>query len=388
MRRIIISLVIIGITFSLTAFQCSSTELTSAKLYIQQENMDKAKEALIKEVQANPKSDEGYYLLGFVYGKEGEIDKMIENFDKSLAISDKWKQDIVLAKKSYWADSFNKGVSYFNKASKATTEDSTNMYYDKAVESFENGVKLEPDSVSTYKNLAFALINLQKPEEAIEPLEKIIALDPSPDTYTMLGDIYLNQGEKLMNTYKVTKMAEDSVEASAKFENAIALLEKGRKEFPDNSQVLLLLSNAYIKADKMDVAMDAFKEGVQQEPTNQYYKYNYGVLLLQNKDYAAAIEQFKGALDIDPTYTNAIYNLAVTYVRWGTTIREEEEAKGEDITDAFKEKFELALPYLEGYLANNPEDATVWELLGKVYGNLGNNEKSMEAFEKADQLRQ
>ncbi|MBL1212037.1 MAG: tetratricopeptide repeat protein [Ignavibacteriae bacterium] len=387
MRRFIITLFIIGITFSLTAFQCSSTELTSAKLYIQQENMEKAKEALIKEVQANPKSDEGYYLLGFVYGKEGEIENMIENFDKSLAISDKWKQDIVIAKKSYWADSFNKGVGYFNKASKAGTEDSTNMYYDKAVESFEQGVMLEPDSVSTYKNLAFALINLQKQEEAIEPLEKIIKLDPSPDTYTMLGDIYVNQGEKLMNTYKVTKMADDSVKAAAKYESAIALLEKGRKEFPDNSQVLLLLSNAYIKADKMDVAMDAFKEGVEQEPTNQYYKYNYGVLLLQAKDYEGAVNQFKGALDIDPAYTNAIYNLAVTYVRWGTTIREEEEAKGEDITDAYKEKFELALPNLEAYLVSNPEDASVWELLGKVYGNLGNNEKSMEAFEKADQLR-
>jgi tetratricopeptide (TPR) repeat protein len=387
MRRFIITLFIIGITFSLTAFQCSSTELTSAKLYIQQENMEKAKEALMKEVQTNPKSDEGYYLLGFVYGKEGEIENMIENFDKSLAISDKWKQDIVIAKKSYWADSFNKGVGYFNKASKAGTEDSTNMYYDKAVESFEQGVMLEPDSVSTYKNLAFALINLQKQEEAIEPLEKIIKLDPSPDTYTMLGDIYVNQGEKLMNTYKVTKMADDSVKAAAKYESAIALLEKGRKEFPDNSQVLLLLSNAYIKADKMDVAMDAFKEGVEQEPTNQYYKYNYGVLLLQAKDYEGAVNQFKGALDIDPAYTNAIYNLAVTYVRWGTTIREEEEAKGEDITDAYKEKFELALPNLEAYLASNPEDASVWELLGKVYGNLGNNEKSMEAFEKADQLR-
>ena len=125
MRRIIISLVIIGITFSLTAFQCTSTDLTSARLYIQQENFDKAKEALLREVQANTKSDEGFYLLGFIAGKEGDVEGMLENFDKSLAVSDKWKSDITLARKSYWADSFNKGVAYFNKASNATTEDST-----------------------------------------------------------------------------------------------------------------------------------------------------------------------------------------------------------------------------------------------------------------------
>jgi tetratricopeptide (TPR) repeat protein len=386
MRRIIILLAIIGISLSLTAFQCSSTDLTSAKLYIQQENMDKAKEALLREVQANPKSDEGYYLLGFVYGKEGDIENMLENFNKSLAISDKWKNDISLARKSYWAESFNKGVEYFNKATNATTEDSTTMYYDKAVEAFAFGVLCEPETVSTYRNLAFALINMQKQDEAIDALEKVLELDPNPDTYTMLGDIYINQGEKLMGSFKNYDMADDSVKAVKKYSNAIEILESGRKQYPENSQILLLLSNAYIKADKMDVAMDAFKIGVEQDPDNQYYHYNYGVLLLQNKDFENAAAQFKSAVDIDPEYTNAIYNLAVTFVRWGTLLREEAEAEGIE-SEEFKEKFKLALPHLEGYLETNPEDAVVWDLLGKVYGNLGNNEKSMEAFERADSLR-
>jgi tetratricopeptide (TPR) repeat protein len=387
MRRIIISLVIIGITFSLTAFQCTSTDLTSARLYISQDNLEKAKEALLREVQANPKSDEGFYLLGFIAGKEGDIENMLSNFDKSLAISDKWKSDITLARKSYWADSFNKGVAYFNKATNAGTEDSTAMFYDKAVEAFQLGVLCEPDSIPTYKNLAFALINVQKQEEAIVPLKKIIELEPTTDTYTMLGDIYVNQGDVLMNNFKSNKMANDSINAVAKYSSAIELLENGKKEFPEDSQILLMLSNAYIKADKMDVAMDAFKLGVVKEPTNQYYKYNYGVLLLQNKDFENAAAQFKGAVDLDPDYTNAVYNLAVTYVRWGTQEREQAEVDGIE-SETYKEKFKLALPHLEGYLEKNPEDAVVWELLGKVYGNLGNNEKSMEAFDKADNLRQ
>ena len=45
----------IALVFS--GFQCSSTELTSAKLYIQQKNYEKAIDALQKEVQKNPKSD-------------------------------------------------------------------------------------------------------------------------------------------------------------------------------------------------------------------------------------------------------------------------------------------------------------------------------------------
>jgi hypothetical protein len=57
-----------GITFM--GFQCSSTELTSARLYIQQKNFDRALEVLQDEVTKNPKSDEGYYLMGYVFGEK------------------------------------------------------------------------------------------------------------------------------------------------------------------------------------------------------------------------------------------------------------------------------------------------------------------------------
>ena len=54
-------------------YQCGSTEITSAKLYIQQKNYDKAIEVLQKEITKNPKSDEGYYLLGYVQGEQEKI---------------------------------------------------------------------------------------------------------------------------------------------------------------------------------------------------------------------------------------------------------------------------------------------------------------------------
>ena len=78
-----------------------------------------------------------------------------------------------------------------------------------------------------------------------------------------------------------------------------------------------LLSNAYIAADKLDVAKDAFKEGVAKEPENKFYRYNYGSLLLNAQEYEAAAAQLEKAFEIDPDYENAIYNLAVTYVKWG-----------------------------------------------------------------------
>lgn len=378
MKRLLSSLALLAMVLGVVAFQCSSKEITSAKLYIQQENMNKAKEVLEEEVAKNPQSDEGYFLLGYVNGQQGNVDAMVENFDKSLAISNKFEEKIHQEKVALWAESFNKGVGYFNKATKAGTEDSTKMYYDQAIQQFTYAVELEPDSLNTYQNLVFTLVQVDREEDAIPYLETLIEKSNSPDSYVSLGELYSNKGKELM--------ASDSTAAMEQYNKAIAVLEKGRKAHPDNADILLLLSNAYIAADKMDVAMDAFKAGVAKEPENQYYRYNYGVLLLGAELYEEAAEQFEQAVKIDPEYTNALYNLGVTYVKWGSDMRVKME-EAEQTGTEYKEKFELALVPLSKYLELKPEEPAVWELVGKVQANLGNQEESLKAFEKADEYR-
>ena len=105
-------------------------------------------------------------------------------------------------------------------------------------------------------------------------------------------------------------------------------------------------------------------------------------------DYANAEKEFLEALKIDPEYVSAVYNIALTYIKWGQELRmkaEEEETNDE----SYKEKFKSALPYIEKYLQTEEgsKEPAIWEILGKIYANLGNTEKSTEAFNKADELR-
>ncbi|MCX7797280.1 MAG: tetratricopeptide repeat protein [Melioribacter sp.] len=386
MKKVFIYLSILGMVFGITAFQCASAELTGAKLYINQKQYEKAKETLLKEVQKNPNSDEGWYLLGYLYGEEGDIPKMLEAFDKSLSISKKFENEIRDSKRYYWATGFNKGVSFFNKATKTADKDSMKMFFEKAAENFKNSILCEPDSAGAYINLVYTYLNLNRIDDTIEPLQKLVNIGTSSEAFAMLGQIYTEKGNQLMDSYKVSKNVSDSLQAMENFNKAIEVLEKGKAKYPDDGEILLRLSNAYISANKLDVAMGAFKEGVNKEPNNKFYRYNYGVLLLNANNYPEAEAQFKAAVELDPSYTNAIYNLAVTYIRWGAKIREEMEEKGE-VSDAYKEKFSAAIPYLEKYLEVNPKEPAIWELLGKVYANLGNKEKSEEAFNKADQYR-
>ncbi len=378
--------VIILLAMVITAFECSSTELTSAKLYIQQKNYDKALEVLKEEVAKNPKSDEGFYLLGTVYGEKGQYENMVSAYDSSLAASDKFKKDIHDSKVYYWANLFNKGVTYYQNGNKSQNPDSAKVDYDKSSNAFEQAIKVEPDSATTYQNLAFVYISEKNYDKAIPILETLLKKKSNLDGYKFLGELLYDKGTKEMAKYKENKDVQDSVQAMNTFNKAISVLEKGRQEFPNDSDILLTLSNSYIAANKVSVAMDAFRAGVEKEPENKYYRYNLGVLYLGEKDYTDAEKQFIKAVEIDSSYENANYNLAVTYVRWATEMRDSLEAK-EDSSRSYLVIYRKALPYLETVVQNESEKPAVWELLGKVYAILGMQDDATNAFNKADQLR-
>lgn len=170
------------------------------------------------------------------------------------------------------------------------------------------------------------------------------------------------------------------------FEKALPVLEQARSLDPQDADLLAILSNVYVAAEKTDIAMETFKSGVEADPKNKVFRYNYGVLLLRASDFEKAAAQFRAALEIDSTYDAALYNLGVTYVNWGVHIRESAEDPSK-VEVAYKEKFSEGLPYLERMARLRPHDPEAWELLGKVYANLGRSKDAIVAFETADKIR-
>jgi len=383
-KLLVFGMLFIGIMF--LGFQCASTELTSAKLYIQQKNWDKAIETLNTEVAKNPQSDEGYFLLGTVYSEQDNIDKMMESFDKSLAISNKFEKNIEEYKAFQWANNFNRGVSLFQRGNKATDEDSSKMYFDMAIDAYDKAIMLEPDSAETYRNLAFVYLTTGKTEESVEPLKKLVEIEQAEEGYQYLGEVYYTLGTNIMNDFKFNANTQDSVKAMDYYDKAIVTLEEGLKKYPENSEMQVARTSAYIGAGRIAEAIAASKLLVEKEPDNKIYHYNYGVLLLNSEKYPEAEAQLLEALKIDPEYENAIYNLGVTYVKWGTAMNKEAELQGV-ISEDYKKKYEAALPYLEKVVEKDQTNVAIWELLGKVYSVLGMTDDANNAFKKADELR-
>ncbi|MCE1189175.1 MAG: tetratricopeptide repeat protein [Ignavibacteria bacterium] len=373
----LISAIIFG-WLSLTAFDCASTEITSAKLYIQQKNVDKALDVLQKEVTKNPRSEEGYYMMGVIYGDKEEYAKMLDCFDKASANGKVHETDIKKAKLSYWGQAFNRGANYFKQATTAP-KDSSAIFYEKSANSFKMAIAIQPDSLGSYKNLSYVYMNMGRYDDATAPLQKMVDLKKDKDAYKLLGELTMDKASRL-------KEKKDSVGATKEYNNAIQLFEEARKAHPDDQDILTSLCNAYIAADKASVAMGTFKQLLEKDPTNLTYRYNYGVLLLGANDFTGAEAQFKEALTSDAEHLNSIYNLAVTYVKWGATLSKKADETGKEDPEV-KAKYRAALPYLESYVQKKSNDVNVVELLGKVYSVLGMTEDAKKCFDKADKLR-
>ena len=279
---------------------------------------------------------ENFYWMGYCYGEQSKIEEMLNSFKKCISISDKYKSEIEKSKKFYWAQTFNKGSKFFTNANKEKNSKLEMNLRDSATKAFRDCLLIYPDDVETNKNLAFVYMSAGKNEEAIEPLKKMIQLNKELDAYKYLGDIYYSLGSMNKSSYSSNDNAEGNIVAQKYFLEAVNILEEGLKFYPEDSELLKTLSASYVETGKSDVALSSFAALVNKEPDNKVYRYNHGVLLLGNDEFAMAEKEFLKAIELDPNYNNAIYNLAVTYVKWGIEINRQSEKLGK-LNNEYKE---------------------------------------------------
>ncbi len=174
--------------------------------------------------------------------------------------------------------------------------------------------------------------------------------------------------------------------AIAEYNSAIDALVSSRETTANDPETLQLLLNAYIQTERIQEAIREYRAAIQREPDNKTNRYILGVLLRSAGEYEGAVEQFQKAYEIDPTYSDALFDLGATYYNWGVDILKAADEKGVSTTE-HKEKFRMALPHMEKVAEQKPDDATVWDTLGTIYAQLGMQDKAVKAFDAADKIR-
>lgn len=183
---------------------------------------------------------------------------------------------------------------------------------------------------------------------------------------------------------------------NGKNDEAIAVIEKGLKKFPNNTRLSELQGVVYYKSGKTDKFIENLKAQVAKNPNDKTNWYNLGVLQSKNPAMVTEAEaSFKKALELDPKMVNAWQNL--TYLTMGDdekAVSEIEAARKAGKTELFnkllqerRNRFSKAVPYAEKWYENDSSNIDVVELLKGFYTSTKNEAKAAEFKAKAAAMK-
>ncbi len=131
------------------------------------------------------------------------------------------------------------------------------------------------------------------------------------------------------------------------------------------------------------------------DPKNKTLLFVAGIAYSANNQKDKAEESYKKALEIDPNYTDAIYNLAVIYIDRGNNFINEanklpnnksSETKYNELKKKFDMELSNALPLLEKARELSPKDTSTLTTLREVYVKLNTLDKAAEVKKVLDGL--
>jgi tetratricopeptide (TPR) repeat protein len=363
MKRIILLSSLILFIVSIIS-SCRPPELEGAFVDYKAGRMENALKLAKESTEKYPTNPEAWYLLGDIYGQQGDYDKMIESFNKSLELSKQFETQITNQRNFYYTDAFNRAVNNYNTYVKAPDK------------SDEKAIKVLDQAISDFQKAALV-------KDTFQP-NQLLAV-----CYSLKGD-----SVNTIKAYdKLTKVAPDSVSAwlhygnfyltHSNFKEATKYLEKAYELDNNNSDVIASLSQAYDFAGDKDKAIVLYDKAVELNPEEKAFPFNLGLLY-----YKQSIKEGISDADKKTALQKCIDNFA-RVIELAPDSDEDFIKQAYEIKSSAEiqlEKYSDAQATLERAIELFPETGTLYYNLGIVYGRLGQKDKSKEAFAKAEEL--
>ncbi len=191
--------------------------------------------------------------------------------------------------------------------------------------------------------------------------------------------------------------------AEGQKDEALKLLETGRKKYPMNNELLFDEINHYLKEQKLEVLIDKLKEGIAREPKNSSLVFTLGNVydnLAQNAEKAGdkakaeenekmAIEYYNKTLEVDSKNVDAIYSIGASFYNKAAKISQdmkklesdfskEGQKKYNDMEKSMRAEFDKALPFFQKAEAINANDRNTLIALKEIFAKKDDMKMSTE----------
>ncbi len=325
MKNIVVALTILSLGLMVLT-GCQSMYVTSAKVYLQQNDLDNATEQLQLGLKDNPKDAEAHFLLGKIYAQRKMYPEMLTEFDTALSLNKKYASEIESTKNKHFRNLYNNAVEQFN-----------GDKLDKAAESLRTALVIEPNDLEGWALLGKTYIRQKKSDDALAALEKTVSLDPEfkmIDERILLMELYynneryeeaLNSAQEIMrhdpNNEEAIKVAAFCCNALGQTEKALEYYENILKDQPDNPDLIFNLGLLYESMERYDDAIAQFERAHELNPEDLEAILHHAQLCLEKTgDYLGAIECYKAALKISQDNPSILNNLGVAQIRAGNEL--------------------------------------------------------------------
>jgi tetratricopeptide (TPR) repeat protein len=355
-KQRISTITIISLLFILLV-GCQSTELTSAKMYIQQQDWNNAEKFLLDAMVVEPDNPEIPFLLAHeIYARNLDWDKMSEMHEKALSIDpnrpilqgNSVKDYVAQSREQHWVTIYNKGVSSFNQY-RNSGEGPESEYLQEAIEIFTIATNVDPNNGQAYSILANCLLASGDLEGALDAVIEGAGKDP--------GNFEIN-----MAAGKMLAAADDK-------ESALIYYKKAVDINPQDSMARRQLAQTYYDVGDKEMSLATYEIAIANE-TDPNLKadlyYNLGVLNMQLEDFQAAEDNFSMAYDLNPDDIDALRGIAQTF----------ESA----------EEWGRAEYYYRKLIDIEPENPQHYRAMARVLLRQGDTDEAQEYFDRSKDL--
>lgn len=200
----------------------TSVLLRKAKLYLIMKDYENCAAAIEQVIEIDPNQADAYYLKGMALMENDKMDQAVASFQRSIAINQSHFDALMQLGYIWEKKDVKMSVEYFRSANRANPRSTEALYNlgliyqengqpEKAIQSYESIIKIEPDNKLAYYNIGYVnLVYLNKYSEGVSSFTKALALDSN------YIDAWYNRGY----CYELLK---DKQEARSDYEQVLKL---------------------------------------------------------------------------------------------------------------------------------------------------------------------